>query len=74
MQQDEVIVQALRNAPASSAEVDPTPQDGEKVIEAESLGDVDESVVTHWVETNGGRTEEVDGATVWVVPEAELDL
>ncbi|MDO9352556.1 MAG: hypothetical protein Q7T55_02610 [Solirubrobacteraceae bacterium] len=74
MQQDEVIMEALRNAPPSAAPVEPPAEEGEKVIEAESLGDVDESVVTHWIESNGGRTEEVDDATVWVIGEDAIEL
>lgn len=67
-------MEALRNAPPSAAPVEPPAEEGEKVIEAESLGDVDESVVTHWIESNGGRTEEVDDATVWVIGEDAIEL
>jgi hypothetical protein len=74
MQQDEVIMEALRTAPPSAADVDPPAQEGEKVIEAESLGDVDETVITHWIEQNGGRTEEVDHSTVWVIAEEAIEL
>lgn len=60
MQQDEVIQEALRNAPPSPAAIDPPAADGEKVINPASFGDVDLQAVTAWVEANGGRVAWTD--------------